>query len=163
MKLSEVPPHVKRLLLAEHAGEWDQHTAEQLTLDEVLFLVFYGAGYASVTARLDLLYLHHVANAREVLREHPWDWEPLEQDEPLPPAQRDPRLASHRDADDCAGWREYMRVQAYGDRRKVPREELLRARYEDVFEREIDMGFPVPKFATWARKQSVGRRARKTA
>lgn len=124
--------------------------AAERAADELVFCHHVACALGSIFAWMELLGREDV-NARQASddEEH-WRDVTIELDEPLPALVRDHRLAGPL-CKGCVGWSEATLRTSY--QAEPPREVWTRARYEDVFLREDHFGWPVPNFATWAKRQ----------
>jgi hypothetical protein len=161
LKLSQVPDHVKCVLLATCPEDVDADELDALNPDELTFLMFYACSHGATMARMALLRRDGVS-VRDI--EHagnPWGDERIELDEPLPALTR-PAILTRAGLADCAGEREANRrmclspddIGDYYDAGYY-RSEILGARYADLYERELHFGWPVPEYEAWAKTQTV--------
>lgn len=155
MRLSQIPDDVKRILLG---GDYDEDDLAELRSDELHFLFHYAWSLPVTMALAEREGFK--GDFREATRRNPWADEPIVVDEPLPADAHPGRPCSFWFPDDDArptgpgrGWNEGVLAQRSGGASRVPVEELLRARYADVFQLELYLGRHAPDFASWARKE----------
>jgi hypothetical protein len=120
---------------------------ERMAPDELAFLAIHGTPEGSLDAWLAMCGRRDIDAHAAVEDARLTDIE-IVQDEPLPAFTRPDDLAVRQEFAWCVGWEE-----AHAIMRHRPHEERLRARYRDLYERELHFGWDVPDFDTWAAEQ----------